>query len=162
MERQWRSKRGRAVRYGAVLAAVALFVACPPNSLLTDLQQRVNDTQALGQPVRVPVFHPSAGTYSSDLRKFLYVANNGSNDVSAYTINTSTGALTLVGNYAAGTGPEGVAVEPTGKFLYVANYGSNNVSAYTINTITGTLTAVGSFAAGTGPAGIAIATVTSP
>jgi 6-phosphogluconolactonase (cycloisomerase 2 family) len=88
-----------------------------------------------------------------------YVANSGSNDVSAYTISSTTGALTaVVGSpFAAGTTPNAVTVSPNGQFLYVAN-GGGNVSAYTIASGTGVLTAVAGspFAAGTTPNGITV------
>ncbi len=99
----------------------------------------------------------AAGSYPSSIAvdptgRFAYVANNGSDNVSAYTINTTTGALTAVAGspFASGGQPNGIAIDPTGKFAYVANGGS--VSAYTIDATTGALTAVtGSpFATGTG------------
>jgi 6-phosphogluconolactonase len=75
--------------------------------------------------------------------KFLFASNDGSNNVSAFTINASTGALTAVGTpVATGSSPELMAVTPNGKFLYVANVGGANVSAYSIDRTTGTLTAV--------------------
>jgi DNA-binding beta-propeller fold protein YncE len=76
------------------------------------------------------------------LAQFAYVANNGSNDVSGYTINATTGVLTAIAGspFPAGTVPFSVAVDPTGKFAYVAN--GNNVSGYTINATTGALTAI--------------------
>ena len=92
---------------------------------------------------------------------FVYVANSGSNNVSAYTIDGATGALTAVPGspFPADAGPFSVTVDPTGQFLYVANLNpsSNNVSAYTIDGATGALTTVpGSpFPAGTSPRGIA-------
>ncbi|MBI3557110.1 MAG: beta-propeller fold lactonase family protein, partial [Deltaproteobacteria bacterium] len=66
---------------------------------------------------------------------FIYVANQGSNDVSAYTINTSTGALAAVSGspFTAGTNPFSVAVDPLGKFAYAVNGTTHDVSAYTIN-----------------------------
>ena len=92
--------------------------------------------------------------------KFAYAANNGSNNVSAYTINASTGALTPITNspFNAGMFPVFVTRDPLGKFAYVANNGSNNVSAYTINASTGVLTPItGSpFAAGTAPNSVAV------
>ena len=91
--------------------------------------------------------------------KFAYVANSGSGNVSAYTINSSSGALTGVSGspFAAATTPKAVAVDPAGKFLYVANSGSANVSAYTINSSSGALTSIGSpFAAGTTPSSVAV------
>jgi YVTN family beta-propeller protein len=87
---------------------------------------------------------------------FAYVANSGSNDVSMYSINTTTGILTPVGLIVAGTTPLSVAVDPTGKFAYVTNSGSNDVSMYTINATTGALTSIGTIAAGSTPASIAI------
>ncbi|MGB8965284.1 MAG: beta-propeller fold lactonase family protein [Candidatus Cybelea sp.] len=97
--------------------------------------------------------------------EFAYVTNLSSNNVSAYAINASTGALTqLTGSpFAAGYQPTSVAVDANGKFLYVANNGSvsghysGNVSAYAINAHTGVLTPIkGSpFPAGDGPTGVA-------
>ncbi len=75
--------------------------------------------------------------------KFVYAANNVSNNVSAYTIDTVTGALTNVGSVAAGTNPVSVIVDPSGKFAYAANFTSNNVSFYSINNSTGMLTDMG-------------------
>lgn len=83
--------------------------------------------------------------------RFVYAANNISNNVSAYTINSITGLLTAIGTIAAGTSPRSVAVDPAGKFAYVANLISNEVSMYTINATTGLLTSIGTIAAGAGP-----------
>src|SRR5258708_10147190 len=68
----------------------------------------------------------------------------GPGNVSAYTINATTGVLTPVAGspFPAGTGPLSVTVNPTGKFAYVANFNSNNVLAYTIYGATGALTPV--------------------
>src|ERR1700730_7424562 len=91
---------------------------------------------------------------------FAYVANQGSNDVSAYTINATTGALTPVTGspFAAGVRAFSVTVSPNGQVAYVANYASNDVSAYTINATTGALTPVtGSpFAGGGGPVSVTV------
>lgn len=91
--------------------------------------------------------------------QFAYVANSGSNTVSAYTIDATSGALTPAAGAPFGTGisPHGVAVDPTGKFAYVTNASDNTVSAYTINATSGALTPVASpFVAGTGPSSIAV------
>jgi DNA-binding beta-propeller fold protein YncE len=97
--------------------------------------------------------------------QFAYVANGGSfflpGNVSAYSINGSTGALTPVAGspFPAGPSPRSVTVDPTGQFAYVANCGipcaspfPGSVSAYTIDGTTGALTEVpGSpFLAGSG------------
>jgi YVTN family beta-propeller protein len=79
--------------------------------------------------------------------KFVYVANQSSGDVSGYTIDSTTGALTqITGSNPSpftvapnGSGPFSVAVDPSGKFVYVANNFSNNVSGFTIDPGTGAL-----------------------
>ncbi len=91
---------------------------------------------------------------------FAYVANAGSNNVSAYSIDASTGALTaLTGSpFPAGSFPQSVTIDPTGKFAYVANGASNSVSAYAMDASTGAMTAIPSspFAAGTGPISVTV------
>ena len=86
-------------------------------------------------------------------RYFAYVVNYSSDDVWAYTINATTGALTPMGApVAAGTNPSSIAVDPSGKFAYVSNNVSNDVSAYRINATTGALSSVGPrVPAGTNP-----------
>jgi YVTN family beta-propeller protein len=75
--------------------------------------------------------------------KFAYVTNSGSNDVSMYTIDTTTGALTSIGTIAAGSTPTSIAIHPSGRFAYVTNSGSNDVSMYGIDSATGALTLMG-------------------
>ena len=55
--------------------------------------------------------------------QFAYVASNGSDSVSGYTIDPNTGALTAIADspFPAGAGPASVAVDPSGKFAYVTN-----------------------------------------
>ncbi len=99
--------------------------------------------------------------------RFAYAANQcdasidcRAGTVSAYTINSSTGALRAVADspFAAIAGGQSITVDPSGQFAYVANEGGN-VSAYAINGSTGALTAVAGspFAAGTAPFSVAIA-----
>jgi DNA-binding beta-propeller fold protein YncE len=100
--------------------------------------------------------------------KFAYVANAGAGTVSAFTIDTTTGVLTPIDadpntggvqNFAAGTNPTALTVDPNGKFVYVANnetVGSTTVSAFVINTTTGALTSAGTVSAGTGPSSLTV------
>src|SRR5258708_37081188 len=67
--------------------------------------------------------------------RFAYVTNDNSRNISAYTINQTTGALTPISGspFGAGNRPCYVTVHPTGRFLYATNCVSNDVSAYTID-----------------------------
>lgn len=84
---------------------------------------------------------------------FLYLASAKDNQVVAFSIDQSTGALTKVGLFAAGNGPAGIPVfSPNGKFLYVVDQGDSTVFGFSINSGTGALTAIGAaVAAGTTP-----------
>lgn len=92
--------------------------------------------------------------------KFAYAANFRFDNISVYSIDPASGALTEIAGspFAAGDGPRFVAFDPSGKFAYVANYHSGNVSAYAIDPVTGALTAVAGspVAAGDGPYSIAV------
>ncbi|NJN36005.1 MAG: lactonase family protein [Nitrospiraceae bacterium] len=89
----------------------------------------------------------------------VYVANGASNDVSGYSMNPTTGALTaLTGSPFSGvTNPTAIAISPNSALTYVANQGGS-IAAFTINSATGVLTAAAGspFAAGTNPRGVAV------
>ncbi len=74
--------------------------------------------------------------------RFVYVANPGSNDLSAYRLDAASGALTILGKVPAGGGANSVAVDPSGLYVYAANVFSNDVTTYRINTSSGVLTRV--------------------
>lgn len=83
---------------------------------------------------------PSAVAISSDT-EFLYVANRGSDSVTAFTIG-ATGVLTLVPPEAGtpnpvaagGSAPVSLVGSATDQFLYVANSADNTVSVFQIET----------------------------
>jgi YVTN family beta-propeller protein len=67
---------------------------------------------------------------------YLYVANAGSDTLSAYAVDTSTGALTPLASatFATGKGPASIAVDANLWIIYVANSGgSNDVSAFSVD-----------------------------
>jgi 6-phosphogluconolactonase (cycloisomerase 2 family) len=95
--------------------------------------------------------------------KFAYVADGGQNsdgspgdNVSIYSVDGSTGALSSIGTIAAGLFPWSIAIDPLGKFAYVANLGSNDISVYSINGTTGALTPIGTTDAGLSPTSIVV------
>lgn len=91
--------------------------------------------------------------------KFLYVGMSGTvnpnNGISAFTIDSTSGALTQITGspFTTGNDPQGVVSDPSGKFLYTANSQDNTVSAFTIDSSSGNLSAV---------SGSPVATASSP
>ncbi len=99
--------------------------------------------------------------------QFAYVANMGDGTVSAYSIDSGTGALHELTGYGspftAGTNPTGVTIvtiNNTPKFAYVANMSDNTISAYSIDSTTGALSEIESpVSTGTYPTAITIARI---
>ena len=58
--------------------------------------------------------------------RFLYVANNLSDDVTAFSVDPTYGALTAAARVALSIGGETLAIgiDPTGRFLYVCATGA--------------------------------------
>jgi 6-phosphogluconolactonase (cycloisomerase 2 family) len=91
---------------------------------------------------------------SNGSASYVYVANQGSNTISVYSISTTDGSLTAVGApVTAGTGVSSVSVDPAipSRYVYATNRGSMTVSQYSIG-VGGALTPIASSA--TAPAGM--------
>jgi 6-phosphogluconolactonase (cycloisomerase 2 family) len=107
----------------------------------------------------VPV-NINGGTFSAP---FVYVANQGSNNISVYQGDPSAGVLAAVGTpVAAGNGP--TAMLALNDVLYVTNGVDNTISVYSISSSPtadpGTLTPIGQpVSTGTDPVAISYATV---
>ena len=62
--------------------------------------------------------------------RVLYTVNINSNNVSAFLIDSTTGALSALGTYPAGNGPISINVDPSGKFVYVPNVFDGSTYSY--------------------------------
>jgi YVTN family beta-propeller protein len=117
---------------------VSMFAIDSATGALTSIASPV---PAGSGPVSVAVAADPSGLFG----KFVYVVNAGSDDISMYTVDSTTGILTPIGSpVTAQSGPVSVAVHPSGKFAYVATESCPGVlnscfGQYTINTTTGAL-----------------------
>lgn len=100
------------------------------------LTQLTPATSAGTSPQAMALLPNSAGD-------FLYVANSGSNDISVYQVDESSGALTEISGspFPAGDTPKAITIAPNGQFAYVANSAGNDISAYTVDS-SGALTPI--------------------
>jgi len=92
-----------------------------------------------GSPFTVGV--SPTGAVLDSKTKFLFVANNGSNNISAFTVNRNNGVLTQVPGspFATSSAPLHLAVHPKGTLLYVT-LGPGGTEVFSIGA-TGALTA---------------------
>jgi 6-phosphogluconolactonase (cycloisomerase 2 family) len=123
-----------------------VFVANNNGDSLSQLKLLTTGGLVPNTPPSAPARKPTAiAMVSGDelaqpVGKFAY-AVNGDNTLSLYTVGAA-GALGAAGSISVvGTGPQFVAVEPSGKYAYVANSSNNTVSQYAIGA-TGGLTAL--------------------
>lgn len=74
--------------------------------------------------------------------KFVVVVNQGSNNLSVFSLDATSGALTPVPGspFPSGPQPGPMAIDPSGKFVLVADSGNNELTPYTIDSA-GSLTA---------------------
>lgn len=93
----------------------------------------------------------AATTAGAVIPRFAYVANSGSSDVTEYTVDPSSGALTLIGSISSGSQPYALALDPKGRFAYTGNFAGASVSIYTIDSSRGILTGRGAVQTGPGP-----------
>jgi 6-phosphogluconolactonase (cycloisomerase 2 family) len=116
--------------------------------VLTEVTPRTN---VLGSPNLLAM--DSAGSY-------LFVGNSASRDISVFSINSSTGALTPVGSpFPIGMIPINMAVSPSGGVLYVTGQVDLNgvVEAFTVTNGVLTVIAGTPFITGNNPYGLTIA-----
>jgi 6-phosphogluconolactonase len=107
----------------------------------------INPTTGALVPVAGSPFQAGAYTLRVTIApsgRFLYAANNGSNNISAFSIDGNTGVLTPVPGspFDVGKAPYMVGISPSGQFAYVPNANSDTISAFTIDPNTGALTPI--------------------
>jgi 6-phosphogluconolactonase len=96
-------------------------------------------TQASAGPAGLAV-HPNG--------KFLYVGligtSNPNHFIAAFSVNSTSGALTALAGSPISTGqdPRYVALDPSGQFLYTSNSGDNTISAFSVDANSGVLTEI--------------------
>jgi 6-phosphogluconolactonase len=93
-----------------------------------------------GSPFATGGFKPVSATVDPS-GQFLYVVDQGSNQISGFRIAPVTGRLsaTLNSPYNTGALPTFVAISPSNKYLYVSNGGAASISGYKINPGSGEL-----------------------
>ncbi|MBS1152321.1 MAG: pgl 2, partial [Myxococcaceae bacterium] len=89
--------------------------------------------------------------------RFVYGSNRGHNSIVAFSINETTGLMTLIGHTpTGGATPRSFAIDPGGTVLLAANQGSGTVTSFRVNVDAGTLTSLGQSKAVNSPAFVGI------
>ena len=130
----------------AALAALASLTSCGSRSNASHLMYistaqgvyayRINNASGAFTAVFTAPFlagNSPAGIIMHPSRKFLYVANEGENTISLFTINPTTATLSEAQPRAqAGFGPALLAMDTAGSTLFVGNVSSNDISTFSV------------------------------
>ena len=90
--------------------------------------------------------------------EYLLITTNFGDHLLVFSLDSVSGAMTLVGSFAANSSPTDLKISPTSNFVYVSNSDAALITAFSLDSATGNLNPVpGSpFPAGLGVAGLAI------
>jgi 6-phosphogluconolactonase len=104
---------------------------------------------------RLPPAADSEYTVAADLHftpdgRFLYGSERTRSSISAFAVESGTGALRHVGSFATDRIPRSFAIDPAGRFLVSAGQETGNVVVYAIDVATGGLGAGTAYKVGTG------------
>ncbi|HET6180815.1 MAG TPA: beta-propeller fold lactonase family protein [Candidatus Sulfotelmatobacter sp.] len=130
--------------------------AAPDNSIsIFTINADGSLTELSGSPVGETFIGPIALLLDNS-GKYLYVANEGSNNLSAYAVG-SDGGLTVLSNspFAAAPEPSYISSDPSGKFLFVGNQSGPVIQPFSLDS-TGTLTSVATYSVSGTPTSIVV------
>lgn len=71
--------------------------------------------------------------------RFLYASNRDPDNIIAFSVDASSGRLTLIAQYSLEGTPRAFDIDPTGKFIYVGGQTSGKLTAFRIDTSDGNL-----------------------
>ncbi|MEZ6049668.1 MAG: lactonase family protein [Planctomycetaceae bacterium] len=131
-----------------------------------DVFQRDKSTGALTQIQSISTL-PEGYTeksYCADIEitpdgKYIYASNRGHDSLAMYSIDSSTGKLTSLGQVSTEAWPREFGLDPTGSFVYSAGQNSHKLAAYRIDPATGVLTQFATWPVGQSPAWVLVKTL---
>ena len=91
--------------------------------------------------------------------KFLYVPNRGHNSIAGFTVDASTGRLTVIGQVSTEAVPSAFSLDPEGKFVFAAGSASGRLASYRIDDESGGLTPLETYSVGARPMGVLITSI---
>jgi 6-phosphogluconolactonase len=149
-----------------LLATVTTFALDNNTGLLTELRSTPGlppDTKLMPGAPRVPIGSSNASPprntdndiWAADIHispngKFLYISERTSSILSAFAVDTQSGALTYVSSTPTEKQPRGFAIDPSGKFLIASGEKSETISVYAIDQAGGTLRLLQKYPGGKG------------
>ena len=129
----------------------------PPDNTISEFTIGANGslTAINGSPIGGTLNNPFS-LFVNSSGKYLYAGNQGSGNLTAYSIG-SDGTLTLLTNspFATATQPTSIAGDPNGKYVLVGTQ-SGSLQVFGLDGNTGTLTSFATYSTGNSPSAISV------
>ena len=117
------------------VATQGCVVVYPISSSTGKLGTPVSDGGQSCFPIGTPVLGSQPiGITATAFVNYLYVADQGTHSIYAYSVDYASGVLTPLtnNNFQAGVKPSAIASDPTGRFVYVTDQYQNVILGYNI------------------------------
>ncbi len=83
--------------------------------------------------------------------KFLYAPNRGHNSIAGFSVDTTSGRLTAIGQVSTEDRPSAFSPDPEGNFLFAAGSETDRLASYRVNGDSGELTPLETYSVGKRP-----------
>ncbi len=130
----------KSIMLACIFANFAIFAQCPYTTVdevgnLVKIPSGEGDGNYTTQNApRGVAFTPSG--------LFVGTANQLSDSITMFSVDLTTGILTLVGSFTTGPQPYAIAFSPNGLFVATANFGDGTVKVFAVDPATGQLTSI--------------------
>jgi 6-phosphogluconolactonase (cycloisomerase 2 family) len=159
---------GSSIGGGSTANFVALYAPPQATSKLYALDEGTNaiipytvsNAGVLTQGASIATGTQPTAIIPDSANHFLFVANQGSSNISVFAVDASTGALSPAATplMTTGTSPNMLAYDSVNHFLFVSQAGTSQIQAYAVTTTNGALTAKGTpFTVANAPAAMVVA-----
>jgi DNA-binding beta-propeller fold protein YncE len=159
---------GSSIGGGSTANIVALYAPPQATSVLYALDASTNailpytvsNAGVLTQGASIPTGTLPAALVPDSANHFLFVANQGSSNLSVFAVDATTGALSnaAVPLVTAAASPNALAYDPVNNFLFVSVSGTTQIQTYAVTAATGALVAKGTaFTVANAPAAMVVA-----
>ncbi len=110
---------------------VAVYKISSTDGTLSSVANGGQSCFPIGTPV---VGSQPIGVTATSFVNYLYVADQGTHSIFAYSVDPGSGQLTplATNNFQAGVKPSAIISDPTGRFVYVTDQYQNEILAYNV------------------------------
>lgn len=124
---------------GSIRGAPRSYVLDENNSIFSGAGESLAQDKPQSKAAPAPQGIGATDITADQSGRYLYIATNGTNDISAWQVDPGSGELTAIPGapFKTGKDPSAVVVHPSNQFLYTADFSAATISWFRIDPATG-------------------------